>query len=67
MATETRQVYDGQGNLIGEETFEVPDEVVATEQARTRLRELKAQGKANWQSPQDLADALEALLQVMGV
>lgn len=61
----TRQVFDGKGNLLGEETYEMPDEVVLLEQAQTRLRELKSRGKATW-TTSDLRDISEALLQLMG-
>lgn len=61
----TRQVFDGKGNLLGEEPYEMPDEVMALEQAQARLRELKARGKATWTTA-DLRDISEALLQLMG-
>ena len=67
MAAETGQVFDGRGNLIGEETLEVPSEMDALEQAHTRLRALQAKGKANRHNPQDLSDAVEAQLQLLGV
>lgn len=61
-----RQVFDGSGNLISEETYEVSEDMLAREQAATTLKQMLFRGKDTWTSA-DLGDIAEALIHASGV